>query len=91
MDWLKTADGLFGFDIPVEELGGVALRCWFEYEPAEYGRGFEPDYPEMWTLMHVYAPGSSSVDIAPLLSTEVLNQLEEWAARTAQMQEDEGF
>lgn len=65
---------------------GVDLECWFEYEPAERGareRGtglqLEPDYPETWTLCHVYLPGSD-IDIAPVMSDKLIALIEEDAA-----------
>lgn len=65
---------------------GVDLECWFEYEPAErgareYGSGIqlEPDYPETWTLCHVYLPGSD-IDIAPVMSDKLIALIEEEVA-----------
>lgn len=65
---------------------GVDLECWFEYTPAErgareYGSGvqLEPDYPETWTLCHVYLPGSE-VDIAPIMDDKLIAMIEEDAA-----------
>lgn len=65
---------------------GVDLECWFEYTPAERGareRGtglqLEPDYPETWTLCHVYLPGSD-IDIAPVMSDKLIAMIEEDAA-----------
>ena len=62
---------------------GVYLECWFEFTPAErgaraYGTGLqlEPDYPETWTLCHVYLP-SSDVDIAPVMSDKLIGLIEE--------------
>ena len=64
---------------------GVDLSCFFEYEPEqvgsrEFGTGLkmEPDYPATFTLMHVYLPGSS-VDISPIISAGLLDEIEEYA------------
>ena len=71
-------DGLVTFDYDCDELG-VPLTCWFEYEAAEPQTYDEPGYPEMWTLMHVYLPGSS-IDLAPVLDSSLMEQIEQWAA-----------
>lgn len=62
---------------------GVELECWFEFEPAqqgarEYGTGLqlEPDYPETWTLCHVYLPGGD-IDITPVMSDKLIRLIEE--------------
>lgn len=63
---------------------GVELECWFQYEGEsrgyrEAGVQMEPDYPETWTLVHVYLP-DNNVDISPVLYPELLNAIEYWAA-----------
>ncbi len=80
-----TSDGLLARSWFSDDLG-VHLECWFEFEPAERGareRGtglqLEPDYPETWTLCHVYLPGSD-VDIAPVMSDKLIAVIEEAAA-----------
>ena len=77
-----THPDLEHFDYECDELG-VTLSCFFEYEPSEVGaveRGtglkLEPDYPETWTLCHVYLP-SSDVDIAPVMSDKLIGLFEE--------------
>jgi len=69
-----------------EELG-VDLECWFVYEAEERGSReagtglqLEPDYPETWTLCHVYLPGSN-LDIAAVMSPRVVEAIEEDAVR----------
>ena len=64
---------------------GVTLTCFFEWEPEvrgarEVGTGLqlEPDYPETFTLVHVYLPGSD-VDIAPIMLVGLIDEIEEWA------------
>jgi hypothetical protein len=63
---------------------GVELRCWFDYEPPERGDRedgvqMSPDYPAMWTLCHVYLPGSN-IDIAPVMDSSRISAIEEAAA-----------
>lgn len=82
-----SKDGLLLFSYMCDELG-VELACWFEHEPAErgarsrFGEQLEPDYPATWALWHVYLPGSG-VDIAPVLSSDVASEIEEWVAKQA--------
>jgi hypothetical protein len=82
-----SKDGLLLFTYICDELG-VELACWFEHEPAErgarsrFGEQLEPDYPATWALYHVYLPGSG-VDIAPVLSSDVASEIEEWVAKQA--------
>ena len=76
-------DGLVLVYFDSDDLG-VELRCWFDYEPPERGERedgvqMSPDYPAMWTLCHVYLPGST-VDIASVMSSERLSEIEEYAA-----------
>lgn len=66
---------------------GVDLECWFEYTPQELGTRetgtglqLEPDYPETWTLCHVYLPGSN-VDIAAVMAPRLVLAIEEDAVR----------
>lgn len=63
---------------------GVELECWFAYEAEsrgyrEAGVQMEPDYPETWTLVHVYLP-NSNVDISPVLYPGLINAIEDRAA-----------
>jgi hypothetical protein len=85
-----TKEGLLFFNYTCDELG-VELACWFEHEAAELGarsrsgEQLEPDYPATWALWHVYLPGSS-VDIAPILSSDVAKEIEDWVADRADEQ-----
>ena len=82
-----TKDHLLLFNYTCDELG-VDLACWFEHEAAErgarsrFGEQLEPDYPATWALWHVYLPGSN-VDIAPVLSYDVITAIEAWVAKQA--------
>ena len=83
-----TKEGLLLFSYTCDELG-VELNCWFEYEAASrgarsrFGEQLEPDYPATWALYHVYLPGSG-VDIAPVLSSDVAKEIEDWVADQAE-------
>jgi hypothetical protein len=86
-------EGLVLISWASEDLG-LDLDCWFDYEPAEQGareRGtglqLEPDYPETWTLCHVYLPGSN-VDITPVMSSKLIALIEEDIARGDESWED---
>jgi hypothetical protein len=80
-------EGLLLFNYTCDELG-VELACWFEYEAASrgarsrFGEQLEPDYPATWALYHVYLPGSD-VDIAPVLSSDTAQEIEDWVADQA--------
>lgn len=82
-----TKDGLLLFTYTCDELG-VDLECWFEHEPEErgarsrFGEQLEPDYPATWALYHAYLP-ESDVDIAPVLSSAVVEAIESWVADQA--------
>lgn len=76
-DHLKEGLTLMYYDC--EDLG-VKLDCWFEVEPAsrgyrEAGVQMEPDYPETWSLVHVYLP-DSRVDISSVLYPGLFNAIE---------------
>jgi len=80
-----SKEGLLSYDYDCDELNCV-LTCWFEYEAPERGSRepltglqLEPDYPATFSLHHVYLPGSN-IDIAPLLSFEVVAEIETWVA-----------
>lgn len=57
------------------------LTCYFDYEPEEigstdgYGLKNEPDYPEVWTLVHVYLP-DSNVDLSGILHPAILDEIQ---------------
>jgi len=88
-----TKDGLLLFSYTCDELG-VDLACWFEYEAAErgarsrFGEQLEPDYPATWALWHVYLP-NSGVDIAPVLSSDIAKEIENWVADQAEKEADD--
>lgn len=82
-----SKEGLLLFTYTCDELG-VELACWFEHEAEELGarsrsgEQLEPDYPATWALWHVYLP-ESNVDIAPVLSSDVAKEIEDWVADRA--------
>jgi len=58
------------------------LTCYFEYEEPEEGSRepisgmqLEPDYPEVWTLLHVYLP-NSDVDLSGILHPAILDEIQ---------------
>lgn len=62
------------------EREGIELECHFEYEPEVRGARepltgmqLEPDQPATLTLVHAYV---GAVDILPLLSFEVVDEIE---------------
>lgn len=76
---------MYEFLYECDELG-LALKCFFEYEPAEVGAveyesglKLEPDYPEVWTLVSVFLP-NSTVDLSAVLHPDVISQVERDAA-----------
>lgn len=69
------------FDYECDELG-VTLSCFFDYEPSEVGaveRGtglkLEPDYPEQWTLVHVYLPCGR--EISAVMRQDILDDIQQ--------------
>jgi hypothetical protein len=95
-----SKEGLLLFSYTCDELG-VDLACWFEYEAAShgarsrFGEQLEPDYPATWALYHVYLP-NSDIDIAPVLSSDVAKEIEDWVAdqaeeEAAQREEDDAY
>lgn len=83
-----TKDGLVSFSYFCPDLN-QDLTCWFEHEAAELGarsrsgEQLEPDYPATFSLYHVYLPGSA-IDLAPVLSAEVIESIEGWVADEAE-------
>jgi hypothetical protein len=90
-----TKDGLVPFTYFCSDLN-QPLTCWFDYEAAErgersrWGEQISPDYPATFSLYHVYLPGSS-IDLAPVLSSDVVEMIEEWVVGQAEdeLQEQE--
>jgi hypothetical protein len=73
---------MYEFLYECDELG-LALKCFFEYEPAEVGSvepmsglKLEPDYPEVWTLVSVFLP-NSDVDLSGVLHPDVIFRIEQ--------------
>jgi hypothetical protein len=91
-----TKEGLLFLNYSTEE--GIGLNGWFEYEPesrgarSRFGEQLEPDYPATWTLNHVYLP-DSNVDIAPLLRSDLIEEIEGYQADegAAEREEDDAY
>jgi hypothetical protein len=76
---------------------GLALKCFFEYEPAEVGSvepmsglKLEPDYPEVWTLISVFLP-KSEVDLSGVLHPDVISSIEQSAAEYFEEMKEEKY
>ena len=83
----------YDYDYECDELNGVELACFFEYEEEElgstdeYGLKNEPDYPASWTLMHVYLPDGT--DIFGILHDSILESIQECAEEDFDIQRGE--
>ena len=82
------SEGLRHMPYDCEDLG-VTLDCWFDVEPASQGARepltglqLEPDYPETWSLVHVYLPGSA-VDIGSVIYPQLYQAIEQSAFENA--------
>jgi hypothetical protein len=91
-----TMQNLHEFLYECDELG-LALKCFFEYEPAEVGSvepmsglKLEPDYPEVWTLVSVFLP-NSNVDLSGVLHPDVISQIERDAATYFEEMKEEKY
>ena len=84
MSKIPVHSDLESYDFVCDELNGVTLTCFLEYEPEDlgsvdaYGLKNEPDYPETWSLMYAYTP--EGLDIAGVLHPDVVNTIEQQAA-----------
>ena len=72
------------YDFECDELNGLVLTCYFDYEEEEIGSieptsgmKLEPDYPEQWSLFHVYLP--DGLDIAGILHESILADIQDQA------------
>ena len=83
MSKIPQHSDLVRFDYECDELNGMELACFFEYEEEElgsvdsYGLKNEPDYPASWTLIHVYLPDGT--DIFGILHEALLQDIHECA------------
>jgi hypothetical protein len=87
---------MYEFLYECDELG-LALKCFFEYEPAEVGSvepmsgmKLEPDYPEVWTLISVFLP-NSQVDLSGVLHPDVISRVERDAATYFEERREEKY
>jgi hypothetical protein len=79
-----------------DELNGMTLECFFEYEEEEIGSiepmsglKLEPDYPELWTLVHVYLP--DGLDIVGVLHESILEDIQEQAVEQFMLEAAEAY
>lgn len=81
MSKIPAHSDMVRFDYECDELNGVELACFFEYEDEELGSvepmsglKLEPDYPEAWNLFHVYLP--DGLDIFGILHESILQDIQ---------------
>ena len=84
MSKIPEHSDLVRFDYECDELNGIELACFFEYEEEELGSvepmsglKLEPDYPEAWNLHYVYLP--DGLDIFGVLHESILQDIQERA------------
>lgn len=84
MSKIPEHSDLVRFDYECDELNGVELACFFEYEEEELGSvepmsglKLEPDYPEAWNLQYVHLP--DGLDIFGILHESILQDIQERA------------
>lgn len=90
MGKIPTHSDLAHYSFVCDELNGMTLECFFEYEDEElgsvdgYGLKNEPDYPEQWNLLHVYLP--DGLDIAGILHESILEDIQDQAVTQFMME-----
>ena len=84
MSNIPSHPDLAQYSFVCDELNGMTLECFFEYEEEEIGSiepmsglKLEPDYPELWNLLHVYLP--DGLDIGVMKVSHELAMTEELA------------
>jgi hypothetical protein len=94
MSKIPEHSDLIRFDYECDELNGVELACFFEYEDEEVGSRepmtgiqLEPDYPEAWNLHHVYLP--DGLDIFGILHESLLQHIQETAVYYFETQKED--
>lgn len=93
MSKIPAHSDMVRYDYECDELNGIELACFFDYEPEEvgsrdeYGQQNEPDYPETWTLVYVYLP--DGLDISGVLHESVLQDIHERAVNYFETQKED--
>lgn len=93
MSKIPAHSDMVRYDYECDELNGIELACFFDYEPEErgsrdeYGQQNEPDYPETWTLVYVYLP--DGLDISGVLHESVLQDIHEQAVNYFETQKED--
>lgn len=84
MSKIPEHSDLVRYDFECDELNGMELACFFEYEHEEVGSRepmtgmqLEPDYPEAWSLHYVYLP--DGLEIFGILHESLLQEIQEAA------------
>ena len=97
MSKIPEHSDLVRFDYECDELNGLKLACFFEYEEEEVGSlepmsglKLEPDYPEAWVLFHVYLPEDhGGLEIFGVLHESILKDIQEKAEAHFELQREE--
>lgn len=84
MSKIPVHSDMVRYDYECDELNGIELACFFEYEEEELGSTepmsglkLEPDYPEAWNLHYVYLP--DGLEIFGILHESILQDIQERA------------
>ena len=93
MSKIPAHSDMVRYDYECDELNGIELACFFDYEPEEraprdgYGLPTEPDYPETWTLVYVYLP--DGLDISGVLHESIREDIQERAVNYFDTQKED--
>ena len=94
MSKIPEHSDLVRFDYECDELNGVELVCFFEYEDEELGSvepmsglKLEPDYPEAWNLYYVYLP--DGLEICGILHEAILQDIQTRAVNYFETQKED--
>lgn len=94
MSKIPTHSDLIRYDFECDELNGMELVCFFEYEEEEIGSvepmsglQLEPDYPEAWNLFYVYLP--DGLEISGILHERILQDIQEAAVNYFETQKED--
>ena len=94
MSKIPEHSDLVRFDYECDELNGLTLACFFEYEEEELGSTepmsglkLEPDYPEVWYLHYVYLP--DGLEIFGILHESILQDIQERAVNYFETQKED--
>jgi hypothetical protein len=96
MSNIPSHPDLAQYSFVCDELNGMTLECFFEYEEEEIGSiepmsglKLEPDYPELWNLLHVYLP--DGLDIGGILHESILADIQDQAVTQFMLEAAEAY